>query len=245
MIHFPVFIAACASLCAFSGCRSNRQPSKTVVVYVSVDQVFSDPILKDLERDTGLSVKSVFDTEEPKNAGLMNRLVAEKNNPQADVYWAKDPIRSEVLKQQGISTPYRSPNASGVPDNFKDSEGHWTGFSARVRAFIVNKNMGGERPGIVRDYVASRFKGKGVITNPPFGTNAAYIAALFTVWGDEPTKRFLEELKSSGVKISSSNGEAPIWSPLGNTASVWWTPMTFSVASGKASRLILYILTRA
>ena len=208
MIHSSVCVAVFTSLWVLSGCRSTKPASKTVVVYVSEDQVFSEPILKDFERDTGLSVKSVFDTEEAKSTGVMNRLLAEKNNPQADVYWANDPIGAEVLKQQGISRPYRSPNASGIPDTFKDSEGHWTGFSARIRAFIVNKNMGKERPGVVRDYVAPKLKGKGVIANPLFGTTTAYIAALFTIWGDEPAKRFLEELKKNGVKVSSSNGQS-------------------------------------
>jgi iron(III) transport system substrate-binding protein len=54
----------------------------------------------------------------------MNRLVAEKNNPQADVYWANEPVRAEVLKQQGISTPYVAPNAAGIPETFKDRGGH-------------------------------------------------------------------------------------------------------------------------
>ena len=80
----------------------------TVVVYVSEDQVFSEPILKDFERDTGIRVKAVYDTEETKGTGVMNRLIAEKNNPQADVYWANEPIRAEVLKQRAISAAYRS-----------------------------------------------------------------------------------------------------------------------------------------
>ena len=47
-----------------------------VVVYVSHDQVFSEPILKDFERDTGIKVKAVYDTEETKSAGVMNLWVA-------------------------------------------------------------------------------------------------------------------------------------------------------------------------
>ena len=82
-----------------------------VVVYVSHDQVFSEPILRDFERDTGIRVKAVYDTEETKSAGAMNRLIAEKANPQADIYWANEPIRAEVLRQQGVSAPYRSPSA--------------------------------------------------------------------------------------------------------------------------------------
>src|SRR5436305_3989266 len=83
----------------------------TVTVYVSEDQVFSEPILKDFERETGIKVNAVFDTEEAKSTGVMNRLLAEKNNPQADVYWANEPVRADVLRQREISTPFRAANA--------------------------------------------------------------------------------------------------------------------------------------
>ena len=78
----------------------------TVVVYVSHDQVFSEPILTDFEKETGIKVRAIYDTEETKSTGTMNRLIAEKNNPQADVYWANEPVRAEVLRQQGIAAPY-------------------------------------------------------------------------------------------------------------------------------------------
>ena len=106
-------------------------------MYVSEDQVFSEPILKDFERETGISVRAVFDTEEAKSTGVMNRLLAEERNPQADVYWANEPIRAEALKLKGISAPYASPNAEGIPPGFRDPEHQWTGFSARARLLIV------------------------------------------------------------------------------------------------------------
>jgi iron(III) transport system substrate-binding protein len=67
-------------------CQSSRQTQ--VIVYVSEDQVFSEPVLKDFERETRIVVRAVLDTEEAKSTGVMNRLIAEKDNPQADVYWA-------------------------------------------------------------------------------------------------------------------------------------------------------------
>src|SRR5436189_5209755 len=90
--------------------------SRTVVVYVSEDQVFSEPILKDFERETGITVKSVFDTEESKSTGVMNRLIAERDNPQADVYWANEPVRADVLKQRGVPTPFISDSAERIAD---------------------------------------------------------------------------------------------------------------------------------
>jgi hypothetical protein len=104
-----------------------------VVVYVSHDQVFSEPILRDFQKETGIQVRAVYDTEETKSAGAMNRLIAEKHNPQADVYWANEPIRAEVLRLQEIAAPYASPNAMGIPETFRDPNGYWTGFAARAR----------------------------------------------------------------------------------------------------------------
>ena len=178
------------------------------MAYVSEDQVFSEPILRDFEQETGIRVRAVFDTEETKSTGVMNRLLAEKSNPQADVFWANEPIRAEYLKQQGVASLYLSPNAAGIPDDFKDPEGYWTGFSARSRPFVVNSNLLGERPKSVLDYVDAGFRGKGVIANPLFGTTTVYSAALFTLWGDDKAKEFFEGLKANGTKISTSNGES-------------------------------------
>ena len=186
---------------------SIRPGGNVVVVYVSEDQVFSEPVLKDFERDTGTNVRAVYDTEETKSAGAMNRLIAEKANPQADVYWANEPIRAEVLRQQGVSTPYRSPSAEGIALQFRNSDGYWTGFSARARMLIVGQGLK-DKPGSIHAYTDARFNGKAVIANLLFGTTTAHIAALFTLWGDDRGKAFLDAMHKNGVHISSSNGES-------------------------------------
>ncbi|HYM07264.1 MAG TPA: extracellular solute-binding protein [Terriglobales bacterium] len=190
---------------ALAGCSTTR--TNTVTVYVSEDQVFSEPILRDFERETGIKVNAVFDTEEAKSTGVMNRLLAEKNNPQADVYWANEPVRADVLRQQGISAPFRPASAEQIPDQFKDPQGYWTGFSARARLLVVNKSAS-NKPTSVLDYGDPKTKGKGVIANPLFGTTTAQMAALFSVWGDQKGKQFLDGLKANKVKLAGSNGES-------------------------------------
>jgi len=186
------------------GCK--QTPKHEVVVYVSEDQVFSEPILKDFEKETGIHVRAVYDTEETKSTGVMNRLIAEKNNPQADVYWANEPIRVIVLKQKGITTPYFSKNAKEIPALFKDADGHWTGFSARARVLLHSEDS--KPPESIMDYVNEQYKGKAVIANPLFGTTSVWFAALFSLWGDEKASSFMEALKKNGVKVSTSNGES-------------------------------------
>ncbi|HEV2665866.1 MAG TPA: extracellular solute-binding protein [Blastocatellia bacterium] len=181
--------------------------TETVVVYVSHDQVFSEPILKDFERETGIRVRAIYDTEETRSTGAMNRLIAETNNPQADVYWANEPFRAEVLRQQGISAPYVSPSGEGIPETFRDPDGYWTGFAARARVFIVHKDTA-PRPTSVLSYADPRWRGKAVIANPLFGTTTTEIAALFTLWGDERGRSFMQALRDNDVKLSPSNGDS-------------------------------------
>ncbi len=188
-----------------NSCRSAI--SNTVVVYVSEDQVFSEPILRDFERETGITVKSVFDTEESKSTGVTNRLIAEKNNPQADVYWANEPVRADALKQRGVSTPYLSASAEGIADQFKDPDHYWTGFSARARLLLINARST-IKPAGVMAYTDPSANGRAAIANPLFGTTTDYVAALFTMWGDERAGTFMNDMKKNGVKVTTSNGES-------------------------------------
>src|SRR6266403_1985806 len=199
------FFAILALIAILTSCRATS--SKTVVIYVSEDQVFSEPILKDFERDTGIAVKSVFDTEESKSTGVMNRLIAEKDNPQADVYWANEPVRADALKQRGVSTPYVSGSAEGIADQFKDPDHYWTGFSARARVLLVNARSTIKPAGIMA-YTEPSAKGRTAIANPLFGTTTDYVAALFTIWGDDRAKTFMNDIKNNGVKMTTSNGES-------------------------------------
>lgn len=205
-LHLPMLFAllACTVVLGGLGCKGAGQE---VVVYTSVDQPFSEPILKDFERETGIAVRTVFDTEEAKSTGVMNRLLAEKDNAQADVYWANEPIRAEFLKLKGVATPYASPNAEGIPAAFKDPDHYWTGFSARARVLIIG-NKTSPKPDSVTAYLDPRFKGRAAIANPLFGTTTAYAAALFTLWGDERTKEFFDAMKANGVRITASNGDS-------------------------------------
>lgn len=199
----------CNSLSKKGGNRNSADNGiqKQVVIYVSEDQVFSEPILKDFETATGISVKAVYDTEESKSTGVMNRLIAEQHNPQADVYWANEPLRAELLRQRGITQPYRSPQAKGIQEAFKEINGHWTGFSARARVLLARRGLQ-RKPSSILDYTRPQWKGKAAIANPLFGTTTVQVAALFTLWGETPARIFLDELKKNQIKMTGSNGES-------------------------------------
>ena len=186
----------------FTQCNSSNNDT-------SVDQVFSEPVLKRFEKETGIKIKALYDTEETKSTGVLNRIIAEKNNPQCDVFWSGDPVRAIVLKNKGITQSYNSPQAKGIDNVFKDPQHHWTGFSARARVIIYNKNLLSkeEIPHSIFDFTTNKLNGNAAIANPLFGTTTFHIAALFTVLGDTKAKRFLQELKNNNIVIATSNGD--------------------------------------
>ena len=189
-----------------TGCKSN---SNEVTVYCTVDQVFSQPVLNDFERETGIKVNAVYDTEETKSTGVMNRLIAEKNNPRCDLFWSGDPLRNGILQTKGITEPYQSEQTRLIPDYFKEKNNHWIGFSARARVLIYNKTLiaSDSLPGSVFDLTDTRFRGRFAIANPLFGTTTFHMAALFVTLGDEKAKQWMNDIKTNSAVVATSNGD--------------------------------------
>src|SRR5215207_9146247 len=198
---------ACA-VAAFAGSACARDRTE-VVAYTSVDQVFSEPVFRAFQDSVGIPVRGGYDTEETKSTGVLNRIIAEANQPQADVFWSGDPVRAFVLIRRGLVEPYASPSAANIPSQFKGADGSWTGVAARARVLLVNTSRvrSDARPTSIRDLAAPRWKGQAAMANPLFGTTTMHVAALFSAWGDDSAKAFLEALKANGVRIASSNGE--------------------------------------
>jgi iron(III) transport system substrate-binding protein len=213
---FPLLYVLALSGLVLTGCSRGRNAgqapgaarSGAVVVYTSADQPFAEPVLRAYREKTGIEVRMVFDTEETKTTGLVNRLQAEQANPQADVFWSSDPARGLAITRMGLTQPYVSPNAAAIPATFKDPQGLWTGFAARARVLIVNTKLVPESdtPQSLLDLTEPKWRGKACIANPLFGTTSFHAAALFVKWGDERAEQFFRDLKANGVQILDSNG---------------------------------------
>jgi iron(III) transport system substrate-binding protein len=203
--------AALAALMLVSAlcCRAavEGESAREVIIYTSLDQTFSEPVLKAYEEDTGVNVKVVYDTEATKTTGMVNRLIAEKSNPQADVFWNSETGHTIRLKRKGILAPYISPSAREIPAHFKDAEGYWTGFAARARVLIFNKDLISEEemPTRLEDLTDPRWQGKFSMAYPLFGTTLTHSAALFSSWGEETALKFFENLRDNDVAIVDGN----------------------------------------
>ena len=169
--------------------------------------MFSEPVLREYERRSGVKVNPVYDTEETKSTGLANRLLAEKARPQADVFWSNEPVRTLVLKSRDVLAAYRSPSAEGIPPALVDPDGFWTGFSARIRVIAYNTTLvkAEEAPQSVFDLADPKWKGQVAIADPRFGSTSFHVAALYAAAGDQKMDEFFRQLKANGVRVVDGN----------------------------------------
>jgi iron(III) transport system substrate-binding protein len=206
----PLRLLVTLALVALGACRSSTAPpggDRTVTVYVSTDRVFSEPILREYEKRSGVKVNAVYDTEETKSTGLANRLLAEKARPQADVFWSNEPVRTLVLKSRDVLASYRSPSAKGIPEALVDPEGFWTGFSARMRVIAYNTRTvtPNDAPKSIFDLADPKWKGQVAMADPRFGSTSFHVAALYALAGDEKMDDFFRRLKANGVRVVDGN----------------------------------------
>lgn len=193
-----------APLLLLSAC-SKSQPQ--LVVYTSVDQVFSEPILKLFQDETGIQVKAVYDTEAAKTVGLEKRLLAEKDQPIADIFWNSEHLRTMRLKKADLLSPYKGIEFDSIPSDFKDPDGYWTGFGARYRVLIVNNSIvtKDQLPISLNDLLDEKWKGQAAIAKPYFGTTSTHFAALYARNGEKTYKQLLSKLKENEVALLSGN----------------------------------------
>lgn len=194
-------VLACLALV---GCKRERD----VNLYVALDQDFSQRLVAEFERRTGLSVDARYDTENTKTVGLVSAIVEERGRPRCDVFWNNEIAHTLRLANDGLLAPYASPSGATLPEQWRDPEGRWHGFAARARILIVNDKLvpKGEQPSSMWDLIDPRWKGQCAVARPLIGTTLTHFAALRGVLGEAEFTRFLDGLFANQVVFVPSNG---------------------------------------
>jgi iron(III) transport system substrate-binding protein len=172
-----------------------------------VDREYAEPVLAAFEAEHGIRVLPVYDVEAAKTTGLVNRLIAERDTPRADVFWSGEVSQTVLLKEKGLLAAYCSTAAADLPPTLQDPEGFWHGFGGRVRVLLVNPALLPNAtvdsvfdladPSIPADLVG--------IALPLFGTSATHASALSAAIGDEAAADFYRSLRSRGVRVVDGN----------------------------------------
>ena len=203
---------------------------RSVVVYVSVDDVVARPILDAFEAETGIRVDMRGDTEATKNTGLVQRLRAERDRPRADVFWSSEVFLVIKLADEGLLRPFEDESVADWPERLHDGERRWHAFAQRARVIAYNTDRvdAADAPTMLVDLFHPRWKDRVVMARPQFGTTRGHMAAIHSIWPTETMRFWLESLEDNGLRLVDGNatvvrmiasGEADVG--LTDTDDVW------------------------
>lgn len=203
------FAASCLTL-PHLACDSAKPPTgaggNEVSLYTAVDEPVARPIIAAFEKQSGLKVLLKTDTEAMKTAGLAARLEAEKDRPQADVWWSNEIFHTIRLARSGVLAPYKSAAHAAIPDLFKDPQQRWAGTALRARVIAVHtRHPIAPHAKSVQALCERKFRDKICMARPSAGTTAGHVAAMYTMWGKQNADAFFQELKANGVKLLGGN----------------------------------------
>ncbi len=146
------------------------------------------------------------------------RMLAEKNNPQADCIWGWAVTNMEQFIPAGMVEPYRAKGTEKLDKRFVHPKDFYAGIDMYIAAFCVNTKVLKEKnlpmPKGWNDLLNPGFKGLIAMPNPvASGTGFLQIASLLQMYGAKEGKEdgweFLKKLdKNMGQYIKSGSRPA-------------------------------------
>jgi iron(III) transport system substrate-binding protein len=205
----PVLIAVFAALTLAGlwllGANPFAESSvRPLVVYCAHDAIFSEEVLRDFERQTGIPLDIRFDTEATKSLGLVQLIQRERRQPRCDVFWNNELLGTLDLQREGLLHPYRGAGWERIPEQFRDSDGHWVGFAARMRVWIVNtQQMEADETAVqaALDVDTARV----AMARPMFGTTLTHYSVLCDRWGLQRLQDWHRLLRQQGLREATGN----------------------------------------
>ncbi len=199
-----VAVAAIAFALLRWGWHGGHDP---LIVYCAHDSVYAESVLRQFERKTGIPVAIRYDTEATKSLGLVELLVREKSAPRCDVFWNNELLGIMDLKEKGVLQPYKGEGYNRIPATFKDADGYWTGFAARLRVFILNTKKVEAKEEIVRQRLEGGDLSQAAIAKPLFGTTLTHYSVLWHLLGGEAVKQWHHNARARGIRELGGNAQ--------------------------------------
>ncbi|MFN9669259.1 MAG: putative 2-aminoethylphosphonate ABC transporter substrate-binding protein [Pseudanabaena sp.] len=129
------------------------------------------------------------------------KLLAEKDNPTADVVWGLAASSLLIAEKQGMLEPYAPKGLEAVQPQFRDSENppKWVGIDVWESAFCVNTVEVGKKnlqiPTSWADLIKPEYKGQIVMSNPASsGTGFLSVSAILQMMGEAEGWKYLDAL---------------------------------------------------
>ncbi|MDK2956496.1 MAG: iron(III) transport system substrate-binding protein [Desulfovibrionales bacterium] len=142
------------------------------------------------------------------------KLLAEKDNPQADVVWGTAATSLMLCDQAGMLEPYAPKYLAKVRPTMRDSNTppRWVGIKAWMTGFVTNtieaKRLGLPIPQSYADLIKPIYKGQIIMPNPASsGTGFLTVSAILQLMGEEKGWAYLDKLHENILRYTHSGSK--------------------------------------
>ncbi len=150
------------------------------------------------------------------STGIMTaRILAEKDNPRADVIWGLAASSIALFDAQGMLEPYTPKGASVLKPQFRSDKNPmtWTGMDAWLAVMCYNTVEGGKKnlpkPASWADLANPVYKDSIVMPNPASsGTGYQTVYAWIQIMGEKVAWEFMDKLHQN-IAVYTHSGSAP------------------------------------
>lgn len=212
ILQRPLLTAALLTATTLSSAHATE-----LTVYTAVE---SDDLQKYAERfnqaHPDIDIRWVRDS----TGVITARLLAEKDNPQADVIWGLAATSLLVLEEEGMLERYAPAGVDMLDPKFVDAaytkqgkDPAWVGMDAWVAAICYN-TIEGERNGVPMptswaDLTKPEYKDQVIMPNPnSSGTGYLDVASWLQLWGEDQGWAYMDSLHDNIARYTHS-GSAP------------------------------------
>lgn len=219
---------ALTALLIAPACKRKSGDAGQVVLYVSADEHIARDVIDRFQTQTGISVQVVGDTEAKKTTGLVERLRAERNNPQADVLWSSEIGQTILLADEGVFEEHLSDATNNWPREWRDGQRRWFAFAARPRVIVFSPERMSEdqRPDTWMSLTNARWRDKVVMADPRFGTTGTHLGAMLALWDRQMPgffRAWSEGLAENNVRLLPSGNAGVVEAVASGEADVGMT----------------------
>lgn len=142
------------------------------------------------------------------------KLLAEKNNPQADVVWGLAATSLLLLKSEGMLEPYAPAGVEKLDSKFVDADNppYWTGMDAWVASVCYNtveaEKLGLAVPTSWKDLLDPQYKGHLIMPNPnSSGTGFLDVSSWLQMFGEEGGWDYMDGLHENIARYTHSGSK--------------------------------------
>ncbi|QJD86408.1 ABC transporter substrate-binding protein [Cohnella herbarum] len=187
--------------------------SNKLVVYAALNEDDIIQLSKKFKEDTGIEIEYL----RLGNAGeASTRILAEKANPQADIFVGGSVEFYEPLGKEGILENYVSPNAKDLDAQFNDPNGFWQGWYMGVLGIVLNTERfekelapkGVKEPTTWDDLLDANYKDLFITSNPATaGGGYIFVADQLFRLGEDKGWDYLKKLNENVHHYTKAAGD--------------------------------------